>query len=72
MAPTSQAFVDVFASEPERVVYLCAESDTELTQLDPDNIYVVGALVDHNQHKARALAMPRVSTARRRCVTTLR
>lgn len=40
-----------FAAERERLVYLTAESDTVLDKLADDDIYVVGALVDHNAHR---------------------
>jgi tRNA (guanine9-N1)-methyltransferase len=36
----------------ERLVYLCAESETVLGELSPDDVYVIGGLVDHNRLKA--------------------
>jgi tRNA (guanine9-N1)-methyltransferase len=39
----------VFARE--QIVYLTAESETVLDDLDPDAVYVIGGLVDHNRLK---------------------
>ena len=51
----------------EQIVYLTADSDSELETLDPKKVYVVGGLVDRNRHKgvshARAMSMS-VGTAR--------
>jgi tRNA (guanine9-N1)-methyltransferase len=35
----------------EHVTYLSSESDETLDTLEPDQVYVVGGLVDHNRHK---------------------
>ncbi|XP_068159036.1 tRNA methyltransferase 10 homolog A [Drosophila tropicalis] len=39
------------AFEKDRMIYLTCESDTVLDQLNPECIYVIGGLVDHNHFK---------------------
>ena len=49
---------EVYPAGParERVVYLCAESDTVLEELSPQDVYVIGGLVDHNRLKGACYA----------------
>lgn len=55
------------ASTKDRLVYLTADADEELSVLDPNVIYVVGGIVDRNRHKgitARKAAELGIKTAR--------
>jgi tRNA (guanine9-N1)-methyltransferase len=36
---------------PRRIVYLSADAEDELTTLSPDDVYVIGGIVDRNRHK---------------------
>lgn len=42
-------YIDMFPKD--RLVYLSAESDVSLTELDDQDIYIIGGLVDHNRLK---------------------
>lgn len=41
---------------PERVVFLTADAPDVLTTVESDTAYVIGAFVDHNQHKGLSYA----------------
>lgn len=41
--------------DPKHIVYLTSDSDTVLTTLEKDAVYIVGGLVDHNHHKGLTL-----------------
>uniref|UniRef100_A0A1Q3EZX0 tRNA (guanine(9)-N(1))-methyltransferase n=1 Tax=Culex tarsalis TaxID=7177 RepID=A0A1Q3EZX0_CULTA len=46
---SSESFVKLF--DREKLIYLTSESDNVLDELEKDHVYVIGGLVDHNQHK---------------------
>lgn len=41
----------------QELVYLSADSEEELTELDPNHVYIIGGLVDRNRHKVSRKAM---------------
>ncbi|XP_055615562.1 tRNA methyltransferase 10 homolog A [Toxorhynchites rutilus septentrionalis] len=46
---SNDSFANLF--DRDKLVYLSSESDNVLTALEKDHVYVIGGLVDHNQHK---------------------
>ena len=47
----SRSYLEVFADRRASLVYLSADSPHELGALSPDDVYVVGGIVDRNRHK---------------------
>jgi Trm5-related predicted tRNA methylase len=45
----SESYMDIFESKD--LVYLTSESDSIISSLEGDKVYVIGGLVDHNSHK---------------------
>ncbi len=45
----TESYLQVFPRE--RLVYLSSEADEVLETIDPECVYVIGGLVDHNRHK---------------------
>lgn len=45
----ARSYMDMFPKE--RLVYLSAESEESLTELNEDDVYIIGGLVDHNRLK---------------------
>jgi tRNA (guanine9-N1)-methyltransferase len=43
------------AAVKQTIVYLTADSDEELTELKPDETYVIGGICDHNRLKVAFL-----------------
>ncbi|KAJ7755929.1 guanine-1-methyltransferase-domain-containing protein [Mycena metata] len=48
----------------QTVVYLTADSDEELTELKPDETYIIGGLCDHNRYKNMCLTKAQESGVR--------
>lgn len=44
-----EPYYDLF--DRNSIVYLSADSDNVLTELEPNAVYIIGGLVDHNHHK---------------------
>ncbi|KAJ6561477.1 guanine-1-methyltransferase-domain-containing protein [Mycena vulgaris] len=54
----SEGYERLWAEDPsvkQTVVYLTADSDEELTELKPDETYVIGGICDHNRLKNECL-----------------
>jgi tRNA (guanine9-N1)-methyltransferase len=39
----------------QNVIYLTADSEEELTELKPEEIYIIGGICDHNRYKVASL-----------------
>jgi tRNA (guanine9-N1)-methyltransferase len=66
-AVTANSLEDYFQNRKEDLVYLTSDSETTLTTLDSNKVYVIGGLVDRNRYKRitidRATALG-IATAR--------
>lgn len=47
----NRSYIEALEDQKENLVYLTADSDTVLDDLDPNKIYIVGGLVDRNRWK---------------------
>ncbi|KAG2264622.1 hypothetical protein Bca52824_071701 [Brassica carinata] len=47
----SRCYIEAMADRKESLVYLTADSETVLDELDPKSIYIIGGLVDRNRFK---------------------
>jgi len=48
---TKQCYVEQFKDRKQDLVYLTADAEEEITQLDDQKIYIIGGIVDRNRHK---------------------
>ncbi|KAL0353324.1 UNVERIFIED_CONTAM: tRNA (guanine(9)-N1)-methyltransferase [Sesamum angustifolium] len=46
-----RSYIDAFQDQKEKLVYLTADSETILDELDPKAVYIIGGLVDRNRWK---------------------
>jgi tRNA (guanine9-N1)-methyltransferase len=46
-------YLDLFPKE--RIVYLTADSETVISDLNENDFYIIGGLVDRNRHKVNLL-----------------
>lgn len=47
----NQSYIEAFSDQKDNLVYLTADSETVLHELDPTKAYIVGGLVDRNRWK---------------------
>ncbi|KAF9587012.1 hypothetical protein IFM89_039770 [Coptis chinensis] len=47
----SRSYIDALEQQKENLVYLTADAETVLDELDPKKIYIIGGLVDRNRWK---------------------
>ena len=52
---SSESYAEVYKDKKEQLVYLTADSDVEIDRLCPEDIYVIGGIVDRNRHKGICL-----------------
>ncbi|KAJ7771104.1 guanine-1-methyltransferase-domain-containing protein [Mycena maculata] len=63
----TEGYERLWADDPaikQTVVYLTADSDDELTELRPDETYVIGGICDHNRLKNECLSKAQASGIR--------
>ncbi|XP_027087699.2 tRNA (guanine(9)-N1)-methyltransferase [Coffea arabica] len=51
----SRPYVEAFQHQKDNLVYLTADSETELDDLDPKKVYIIGGMVDRNRWKGITL-----------------
>lgn len=48
---TSKSYIKMFENEKQNLIYLTADAEDEIEELDKGKIYVIGGIVDKNRHK---------------------
>ncbi|KAG0449206.1 hypothetical protein HPP92_027483 [Vanilla planifolia] len=46
-----RSYIETFQDQKEKLVYLTADAETTLEEIDTNNIYIIGGLVDRNRWK---------------------
>lgn len=50
---TSNSYFELENFPKDKIIYLSSESENVLTTVEPEYLYVIGGLVDHNSQKVR-------------------
>lgn len=48
---SEERYVDLYKDKKDQLVYLTADSEVEIQELSPDDVYIIGGIVDRNRHK---------------------
>ncbi|PPR02646.1 hypothetical protein CVT24_002129 [Panaeolus cyanescens] len=59
---------DIQTYPRDKIVYLTADTEEELTELLPDEVYIIGGIVDHNRYKNLCFSKAKESGVRTACL----